>query len=679
MCHDYDFTVSRLRLSSPPPGTLASRTSSLGRTFNQLQSLLSEAPADHTPPLPPEPDESRLCRAAGMLEICESDPELGLECVRPLQAFLGDSSGAVTALALRAIAALCRGDCLDFDAALRIVTKKGKVAHTGRGGEGFGDPRVMEGMAQLCGAGAEAASLAAEAAETSSDDDDSGGDDDAGGTRWGMESALNILLEQGIGSHPDGSVRAAAYKALGAHLPALLRAATGKDAEDDAVAMAPRVREFLGRAMSNDESLAARSSLEGAATVVLVAESDDPSTWAAPKRAGGASRDRGTEGGDRSGPSNRLLATLPAPKSVLRAFRQDDSSSPGLAGAVLWCYPAPEAPEATAAEAVEHRDTMVRELGELMAVEGTGGGLALCPWQRAGTPVGIQRYVARLFAAFLAAESPGAEGRGKVGGGADAAAAAVEKCRGAITSLRGVQGGLVAVASASMAACVPASFPHVAVEETNRAVERLRSSCAPGAQALLDGEEMFPLCAAMAARALPETAAKQMGDAVAEIERFHSTVGAPKPAGDSAPGAPPPNEAQSFWSCVAVGVASEWSLRHPTAPEARGTVLRAVRRLLVALADTVGSGHVSDIADAWCRCGADGESRPDRDGVEEWEGIDVGQTDSELGVPTTLRGSRCLALFLGLSSALPGMRATGLHVELLQVRASACVPGSLFF
>ncbi len=626
----------------------------LDRTFNQLQSLLSETPVDHTPPLSPEPAESRLCRAAGMLEICESDPELGLECVRPLQAFLGDSSGAVTALALKAIAALCRGDCLDFDAALRIVTRKGKVAHTGHEDEGFGDPRVMEGMAQLCGAGAEVASLAAEAGETSSDDS---GDD--GGARWGMESALKIVLQPGLGSHPDESVRAAAYKALAAHLPALLRAASGKDAEEDAVAMAPQVREFLGRAMSTDESLAARSSLENAAAIVLVAESDDPSTWVSPRRAG-SSRDRGKEGGE--GPSNRLLAALPAPKSVLQAFRQDDSSSPGLAGAVLWCYPAPEA-----MAAVAHRDTMIHEFGELMAVEGTGGGLVLCPWQRAGTPLGIQRYVARLLAACLAAESPEAEGRGKVGG-ADAAAAAVETCRGAIASLRGVQGGLVAVASASLAGCVPASFPHVAVEETSRAVERLRSSCASGAQTLLDGEEMFPLCAAMAARALPETAAKQMGDAFAEIERFHGAVGPPKPAGDSAPGASTPTEAQSFWSCVAVGVASEWSLRHPTAPEARGTVLRAVRRLLVGLAATVESGHVSDIAEAWCRDGSGGESRPDRDGVEDWEGIDAGQSDPELGLPTTRRGSRCLALFLGLSSALPGMRATGLHAELLQVK-----------
>ena len=610
----------------------------------------------------PEPDESRLCRAAGLLEICEADPELGLECVRPLQAFLGDSSPAVTAMALKAIAALCRGDCLDFDAALRIVTKKGKVAHTGRsgGGEEFGDPRVMQGMAQLCGAGAEAVtSAAAEASDTGSDDSV-----DDGGMAWGMASALSILLEQSLGSHPDESVRAAVYAALGAHLPALLRAASGKEAEEDAVAVAPQVRAFLGQAISVDGSAAARLSLQDAATIVLAEESVDPSTWVSSKRAG-ASRARGEEGSDRSRPSNRLLAALPSPESVLRAFRQDDSSCPGLAGAVLWCYPAPEA-----VAAAEHRDTMVRDFGELMAAEGTGGGLAPCPWQRAATPLGIQRYVARLLVACLAAESAEAERRGQAVSGADVTLAAVESCRKAIASLRGVPVGLVAVASASLASCVPGSFSHVAVEETGHAVERLRSSRTGGAQTLLDGEEFFPLCAAMAVRALPETSAEKLGAAFEEIEHFHSTVGAPTVGGKPASDASTPNEAQAFWSCVAVGVASEWGLRHPSAPEAGTTVLRAVRRLLVGLANTVGSEHVSAIAETWCRGSAEGEPRPGRATVVGWESVDVGQTGSKMGVPTTPRGSSCFGLFLGLSSTLPGLRATGLHLELLQARVA---------
>lgn len=617
----------------------------LERTFNQLQFLLSEAPGDHIPPLSPEPDESRLCRAAGLLEICESEPELGLECVRPLQAFLGDSSAAVTSMALKAIAALCRGDCLEFSTALRIVTKRGKVSHTGRdSSQKFGDPRVMEGMAQLCGAGAEAAALAAaEAEETDSDDS---GDDR--GARWGMASALKVLLEHRLGSHPDETVRAAVYSALGSHLPALLRAATGKEAEEAAAAVAPQVREFLGQAMSTDTSLAARVRLQNAAIIVLTEESNDPCTWVSSKVAG-ASRNTG---GKRSGPSNRLLAALPSPESVLQAFRQDDSSCPGSAGAVLWCYPV-----AGAATAVGHRDAMIHDFGELMTVEGTGGGLGFCPWQRAGTPIGIQRYVARLLAACIAV------GQAEDSSGAVVTVAAVETCRRAIARLRGVQGGLVAVASASLASCLPAAFSHVAVEETRRAVERLRS-CTGGAQSLLDGEEMFPLCTAMAVRALPETAAKQAEETCKEIEQFHST----------ASDAFTLNEAQSFWSCVSVGVASEWSLRHPTAPTARNTVLRAVQCLLMGLADAIGSDHVSTIASTWYRDSVDGEIRPDRTGVVEWEVVDVGQAgageDSEMGLPTTLLGSRCFALFLGLSCTLPGLRATGLHLELLQVRWS---------
>ncbi|CBN77167.1 conserved unknown protein [Ectocarpus siliculosus] len=635
------------------------------RTFNQLQSLLSETPADHTPPLSPEPDESRLCRAAGMLEICETDPELGLECVRPLQGFLGDGSSAVTALALKAIAALCRSDCLDFGAALRIVTKKGKVAHTGRDdSDAFGDPRVMESMAQLCGAGAEAVAMAAaEAAEAGSDG--SGEDSDLG---WGMGKAVEILLAGGLGCHPDDGVRSAVYEALGFHLPALLRAVSGKNAEEEAIVAARHVRVFLAQAMSTDGSFMVQSNLRKVVQIVVAEESVEPSTWVSAKR-DGASRDGGQKRSVRPGPSNRLVAALPEPESVLQGFRQDDSSCPGLAGAVLWSYPTPQA-----TAVVAHRDIMIRDFGELMAVEGTGGGLALCPWQRAGTLSGIQRYVARLFAACVAAESTEAAGRGEARGGTDVTAAAVEACRQAIGNIRGVQGGLVAVASASLASCVPASFYHVAVVETGRAVDRLRR-CTGGAQTLLDGEEMFPLCAAMAVRALPEASTTLVESTLEEIERFHSTaVEGWTTSRDSAAAvgeAMTPNEAQSFWSCVAVGVASEWGLRHPTAPGARIAVLRAVRCLLAGLANAVRSDHIHAIVETWFGGNGSVAAREDRAAVVDWESVDIGQAihweDSEIGLPTTTRGSICLALFLGLSSSLPGLRATGLHSELLQV------------
>ncbi|CAM9489778.1 unnamed protein product [Ectocarpus fasciculatus] len=635
------------------------------RTFSQLQSLLSETPADHTPPLSPEPDESRLCRAAGMLEICEADPELGLECVRPLQGFLGDGSSAVTALSLKAIAALCRSDCLDFGAALRIVTKKGKVAHTGRDdSDAFGDPRVMEGMAQLCGAGAEAVAMAAdEASEAGSDES---GEDSAVG--WDMGKAVEILLGEGLGCHPDDGVRAAVYEALAFHLPALLRAASGKNAEEEAIVAARHVRVFLAQAMATDGGLTVQSNLRKAVKIVVAEESVEPSTWVSAKR-DGSSRDGGQKKSVRPGPSNRLVAALPAPKSVLQGFRQDDSSCPGLAGAVLWSYPAPQA-----TAVVAHRDIMIRDFGELMALEGTGGGLALCPWQRAGALSGIQRYVARLFAACVAAESTEAAGRGEARSGTDVTAAALEACRQAIDSIRGVQGGLVAVASASLVSCVPASFYHIAVVETGHAVDRLRK-CTGGAHTLLDGEEMFPLCAAMAVRALPEASTALIESTLEEIERFHSTAvegwTASRDSAAAVAETMTPNEAQSFWSCVAVGVASEWGLRHPTAPGAQNAVLRAVRCLLASLANVVRSDHITAIAETWFRGNGGVAARVDRAAVVDWESVDIGHAihgeDSEIGLPTTTRGSLCLALFLGLSSTLPGLRATGLHLELLQV------------
>lgn len=604
-----------------------------------------------------------------MLDVCTTDPELGLECVRSLQAFLADSSAAVTALALKAIAALCRGDCLEFDAALRIVTKKGKVAHTGQledagakdAGTKWGDPLVMEALALVCGAGAEAAAIAAaEAAEESSQDSEE--DDSEEG--WGMANAVEILLKQNMRSHPDETVRAAIYAALGAHLPALLLAGTGQRADEDAAALTPRVREFLGQAMSTETGLTARLSLQKAASIMLSAESDDLSTWA-PSKCGGTSRgSSGAEKKGRLGPSNRLLAVLPAPEFVLQTFHQDDSSCPGLAQAVLWSYPAPLA-VTTLAE--EYRDKMVRDFKELMVVEGMGGGLGLCPWQRACSPLGVQRFVCRLFSTCLTTESSKAAGRGAASAGA---VAAVGACRKAIESIRGVPQGLIAVASASLASCVPASCSHVVVEEVDRAVDRLRSGSTADVQILLDGEEIFPLCAAIAVRALPETATRRLAGALEILEKFQIAMTTSTTVG----GAYAPNEAQVFWSCIAIGVASEWSVRHPLAPEAKTTVSRAAKRLLTGLGEVVGSNQICDIAESWFHITGGDDTSPLTAEMVAWDDLDMGQVGvndkerSEMGLPTTARGSMCLALCLGLSSTLPGLRATGLHKELRQVK-----------
>lgn len=602
------------------------------------------------------------------------EPELGLEFVRPIQGLLADPSPSVVALSVRAIAALIRMDCLDFTAALRIVTKKGKVAHTGgEADEDFGNPLVVGSLAEVCGAGAEAATMAAAETESSEEESEEGSEGEHE-SQWGMANAVEILLDRKIGSHPDESVRKTVYSSLAAHLPALLKAETGQEAHEDAAVLAPRVRAFLGEAMSVDPSLLARSSLHNAAKIILIAESTDPSTWMASSgRAAAAPGIRGAHGKEQSGPSNRLLAALPRPELVREAFHRDGSSFPGLAGAALWSYPA----RATDMTAAARRDAMARDLVELLAGEGAGFGLAPCPWQRAVTPLGIQRFVRHFFAACLAAELTGLAGDGN---GTPEMAAAVKVCRSAIHGTQGIPQGLVAVAMASLVTCVPASCAHVAVEEISRALRRLRDSTSGDAHTLLDGEELFPLAAAMVTRALPAEAEAQATEAVEAIAKVYDDIGAspqaPVAGGDDEEIMSLDETQVSFWSCVAVGVASEWSVRHPTAPEASGIVSHSAQRLIVGLANTVGSDHIASIADACFGSGArprnlEGQ-HPD---IVEWVNIDVGsillrrggRSQTGLGIPRTARGSRCLSLFLGLCSVPAGLRATGLHRELLQV------------
>lgn len=609
-----------------------------------------------------------------MLDVCTDEPELGLEFVRPIQGLLADTSPSVVALSVRAIAALIRMDCLDFTAALRIVTKKGKVAHTGgEADEDFGNPLVVGSLAEVCGAGAEAATMAAAEAESSEEEseEESKGEH---GSRWGMANAVEILLERKIGSHPDESVRKTVYSSLAAHIPALLKAETGQEADEDAAVLAPRVRAFLGEALSAEPSLSARSSLHNAAKIILVAESTDPSTWMASSgRAAAAPGIRGAHGKEQSGPSNRLLAALPRPELVLEAFHRDGSSFPGLAGAALWSYPS-RARDMTAAA---RRDAMAGDLVELLAGEGAGFGLAPCLWQRAVTPLGIQRFVRHFFAACLAAESTGLAGDGN---DSLEVAAAVKVCRSAIQSAQGIPQGLVAVATASLVTCVPASCAHLAVEEISRSLRRLRGVTGSDAHTLLDGEEFFPLAAAMVTRALPAEAEAEATEAFEAIAKVYDEIGAspqaPVGGGDDEEILSLDETQVSFWSCVAVGVASEWSVRHPTAPETRGFVSHSAQRLIVGLANTVGSDHIASIADVCFGSGArPGNLEGRHPDIVEWFSIDVGSTllrrggrsQTELGVSATARGSRCLALFLGLCSVPAGLRATGLHRELLQV------------
>lgn len=660
-----------------------------------LHTLLAEIPEQHLPPCPAEPDESRLCRAAGMLDVCLADPEQGLDFVRPVQAFLSDPMPAVTALALRAIAALCRGDCLDFDAALRIVCKKGKVAHTGSAmatrttaPEGeciWGDARVMAALAELCGAGAEAAAAVAAAEAEDSDEDESEGEEE-----WAMGAAVETLLGSNIRSHPDVSVRTAVYAALGAHLSALLRAEGVEEDGGNAGVVASRVRAFVADALAVEPALGARASLESAAGAILVAEGLEPTTWIPLKcrpRGNDKADDGDSSGGgsgqakEHTGPPSRLSAALPDPDTVLQTFRSDSSSLPGLAGAVLWSYPAASDTSSSTPESAEsrkgiaRREQMAADLAELLAAEGAGGGgLGVCPWQRAALPLGVQRYVARFFAACFAAESSGTSDLEVVG-------AAVKACERAIKGLRGVPSALISLALASLANCIPASFAHVKQAEANKAIDRLRAGTVEGttsasasgvtnSQSAFTGDEFIPLCAAVAVRTLPEAEGEQVMEALQEIHAFGARVGAH--GGGGGRKAAIPNDALSFWSVVALGVASEWACFCPSATEAKKVISYAAQHLLSELARETGSALVGAIAETWFG-EVDGTGTNLRgDGAIEWPDLDVGIARIGGGVagvetPATSSGSKFLALFMGLSSVLPGLRSTGMHTELLQV------------
>lgn len=645
-----------------------------------------------------------------MLNVCSSEPELALDFVRSLQACLGDAMSAVAALALRAISALCRFDCLDFDAALRIVSKKGKVAHTGAFASGteieaegdWGDELVMEALAELCGAGAEAAAAAREEDDEAVGENDrsEGGSESEEEPSWGMGKAVDTLLSPSLRCHPNEKVRAGVYTALCAHLPDLLKAERLEEA-GDATTVAPRVRSFVWDSLVGERSPLARESLESAASVVLADESAEPSTWVPARRAGSSKGGAALGGGgsERVGPSNRLLATLPTPETVLQTFRFDASSSRGLAGAVLWCYPPAHAAasvrsSAKRVSAQAQRDEMISDLAHLLSAEGAGEGLGVCPWQRMAVPLGVQRYVKRLLAACIAAESDLIQG-GDSGFGeaaADAERSAVMTCRRAIKDLRGVSRRLVALCSASLVSLIPNSLSHLALEEADNALDQLRASGAeksgpammtPASRGIIDsgtslpGDELIPLCAALATRALSMSAGSNVVEALSTIQAFARDVAevdqveGKDPVGDGARAIAVSNDGVLFWSTMSVGIASEWACRNPVAPEAQAVVVSGARYLLEGLGYALGSEHLMSLAEQ--TFGAPMRPGTQAPPVASWREINVGcfavSSDTKsAGRPTTSTGSRCLAIFAGLSCVLPGLSVTGMHRELLQVR-----------
>ncbi|CAM9721989.1 unnamed protein product, partial [Discosporangium mesarthrocarpum] len=654
-----------------------------------------------------ESDEVRLARAASMLDVCLLDPELGLELVRPLQSLLSDRLPAVVALALQGIAALCRGDCLDFSAALRIVTKKGRVSHTGP----LGHPLVMGALATLCGAGAQSSAASGEVSSGDDEESEGGKDEDT----WAMGPALELLLGPGMCGHPAPSVRSAAFRALAAHVPGLLVAEASEEgggSESTATRVAQSLRTFLAGALTSEVSPEVEPALQAAARAVLEVECQDPLSWAPTAGRGqgarGGSDWRAREGGK---PSRRLLTALPTPASALQAFQQDISPCPGLAGAVLWSHD-----YGAAAPAVGVRDSMLQDLRELLMEEDPGYWPGACPWQRLIMPLGLQGYVASLVGVFIAAEKGktatttatvvgagaraggGAGGGGGGGGAAEAQVTGIQACRQAIKGLRGVSPALVDLSLSCLTSCVSPAFAHIASEEMERMMARSWKAGLGGAGGLGSGrgagtapEGLNLLSIALSARALPESGAVAVSETMyALMAASKSATGAVVAAGVATAAAGAEGDTattwEAFWAAASVGVASEWAFRNPEAAGARALLSRAALHLLSELGAVVGSGHFSAVA-LRCLEGKEGESRS---GLVKWDQIKLaggggnrtgdraragtgalGQPMAErlggLGDPSTPEGLRCLGLHFGLKSVMPGLRAAGMHRELLQV------------
>uniref|UniRef100_M4C295 DUF3730 domain-containing protein n=1 Tax=Hyaloperonospora arabidopsidis (strain Emoy2) TaxID=559515 RepID=M4C295_HYAAE len=88
------------------------------RVFPRLETMLLE-------PTSPVDDVGRhIVRMATIKALCEKDPDLGVQFIAPIQAFLEDQLKSVVSMAMDAITALCGGDCLDFYVAFKIIAQK---------------------------------------------------------------------------------------------------------------------------------------------------------------------------------------------------------------------------------------------------------------------------------------------------------------------------------------------------------------------------------------------------------------------------------------------------------------------------------------------------------------------------------------------------------------------------
>ncbi|OWZ06138.1 hypothetical protein PHMEG_00021652 [Phytophthora megakarya] len=88
------------------------------RVFPRLEGMLFELTS------PDEDVERHIVRMATIKTLCEKDPELGVQFISSIQGFLEDELKSVVSMAMDAITALCRGDCLDFYVAFKILAQK---------------------------------------------------------------------------------------------------------------------------------------------------------------------------------------------------------------------------------------------------------------------------------------------------------------------------------------------------------------------------------------------------------------------------------------------------------------------------------------------------------------------------------------------------------------------------
>ncbi|CAM9569860.1 unnamed protein product [Chrysoparadoxa australica] len=540
--------------------------------------------------------EVRLAKASAMLCVCRSDPNQGLELVPHLQIGLVDEDSGVVALAIEAIAELCACDAMDFATSCRVVLKKIGPEP----GEGY-DELVCLALASLYGAGAGAALL---------EDEEEEDEEEQRGHSPGLDQALRSGLERlaGLLGNESLLVRQACHSALCNYALLLVSLQEqGSEVEEDLA----RVRDHLLVAVRTGE---AGDMCEEALTALVLQECRDPSIWK------GQPRGLAQSSGSSSAPSSRLLAALPTAQWLVDSYHQG-TSSPGLAGALLWTY---KGGEGTVQERLAAMLRLVR--GLLEDEEGAASGPQ--PWQ-GQSPLGVQRFVSRCMELCLqlAREEgePDPEGRAST----RCLELLQEACCGS---------PLWSLVHASWAAALPDTRKCEACAVIEAQLQELGDGNA-------DGQVMLPICIAVIAKGLPQAHAhevKRVGAALSELLLACGQMGVAA-------------ESRWYWLALSLGVLTDWCSLHPTHPLSKTLAKTMAKTLLKALANRMKTQALADLTAEMF--GA----------ADEWGGA------VKQGCPSAsdIAGcdDMCLPLLLALGHCFNAFQATGLRQELLQCSA----------